>query len=79
MSAGKGDKRRPGAGYADNWGTIFGKASEPVPKDDPAHVIEVLETHNRWRRGDETVDMIHPETVGKAIDAAVKLLKELKT
>ena len=36
MSAGKGDKRRPGEGYGDGWDAIFGKkpAPEPVKKDE---------------------------------------------
>ena len=29
--SGKGDKRRPGTGYADNWDRIFGKKEERKP------------------------------------------------
>lgn len=39
--------------------------------------IEVLEHHNRWRRGDDDLEMIDPKKVGVAIDTALHLLKEL--
>ena len=39
--------------------------------------ISVLETYNKWRRGDETIPQPEPFEIGGAIDAAVRLLREL--
>lgn len=40
--AGKGDKRRPGTGFADGWERVFGKAPEPEqePEDDDQNESE---------------------------------------
>lgn len=37
--------------------------------------IEILETHNRWRRGDDTVPMTNPKDIGIAIDIVVEHFK----
>ena len=37
--------------------------------------IEILETHNRWRRGDDTVPMLKPKDIGIAIDVVVSYFK----
>ena len=37
-------------------------------------VIEVLKHHNSWRRGAE-VEMLKPEDIGDAIDAAIVYLE----
>ncbi len=41
--------------------------------------IKLLRDHNKWRRGDETLEMAHPTQLGIAIetvcDAAEKLTK----
>lgn len=42
----------------------------------PESVVYVLERHNRWRRGDDTVEMEAPSILGEAIDEAVKLIKQ---
>lgn len=39
--------------------------------------ISVLETYNKWRRGDETIPQPEPFEIGVAIDDAVRLLREL--
>jgi hypothetical protein len=39
--------------------------------------ISVLEQHNKWRRGDETISQLDPFEVGVAIGDAVRLLREL--
>ena len=36
---------------------------------------QALATYNLWRRGDETIEMPAPAEIGKAIDDAVKLLR----
>jgi hypothetical protein len=33
---------------------------------------EVLEIHNKWRRGDDTIDPTNPTELGIAIDTVVK-------
>jgi hypothetical protein len=37
--------------------------------------IRFLEEVNKWRRGDETIEMPHPRKIGLAIDYAVKIMK----
>lgn len=36
--------------------------------------IEVLRHHNEWRRGAD-IQQLNPETIGKAIDYAIKYLE----
>ena len=38
-------------------------------------LIEKLKNYNRWRRGDETVPMPHPQEVGEMIDQAIGVLE----
>ncbi len=40
-----------------------------------AETADILERHNKWRRGDEDLEMLAPEIIGVAIDAAVKHLR----
>ena len=42
---------------------------------DIKQAIEILETHNRWRRGDDTVPMLKPKDIGIAIDVVVEHVK----
>ncbi len=37
--------------------------------------IGVLETHNRWRRGEEVEPMLKPSDIGNAIDTVVEYVK----
>jgi hypothetical protein len=39
-------------------------------------LIEKLKNYNRWRRGDETVPMPHPQEVGEMIDQAIKAIED---
>lgn len=39
--------------------------------------IETLESHNKWRRGDDEY-MQSPKEIGKAIDYAINALKKLE-
>ena len=38
--------------------------------------IEILDNHNKWRRGDEIIQMINPTDLGIAIDICLKELKK---
>ena len=38
--------------------------------------IEILESHNKWRKGAD-IDMTHPAILSEAVDTAIHLLKEL--
>ena len=38
--------------------------------------IEILETHNKWRRSDYTIDMVNPTQLGIAIDTIINHLKK---
>ena len=40
-------------------------------------LITFLESYNKWRRGDDTIQQPSPILIGAAIDEAVKLLKSL--
>lgn len=42
----------------------------------PDSVAYILERHNRWRRGDDTIELEEPSILGEAIDEAVKLIKQ---
>ena len=37
--------------------------------------VKLLESHNKWRRGDDTLEMAEPKDLGKAIDLIVKHFK----
>ncbi len=37
--------------------------------------IGVLETHNRWRRGEDVEPMLKPSDIGIAIDVVVEYIK----
>jgi hypothetical protein len=37
--------------------------------------VQLLKRHNKWRRGDEKIMMVNPETLGKAIDSVVNELE----
>lgn len=41
-------------------------------------VIEILKTHNKWRRGNENIEMLNPKEIGQAIDFAIKYLESTK-
>lgn len=38
--------------------------------------LELLQRHNRWRRGDDSVEMAAPRALGLAIDVACRVLAE---
>ena len=40
-----------------------------------AEAIQILKTHNEWRRGAE-IDMLEPRLIGIAIDVILEHLKE---
>ena len=42
---------------------------------DKQEVIKILEQHNKWRRGAD-IEMLSPKDIGKAIDYAIKYLKD---
>ena len=37
--------------------------------------VGILETHNRWRRGEDVEPMINPRELGIAIDLIVEYIK----
>lgn len=37
---------------------------------------EILSNHNKWRRGDDSIEQTHPVCLGKAIDIAIKCLDQ---
>lgn len=41
-----------------------------------AWAAEILSKHNKWRRGDDSIDPTHPVDLGKAIDIAIKCLDQ---
>ena len=42
---------------------------------DIKQAIGILETHNRWRRGEDVEPMINPRDIGIAIDLIVEYIK----
>lgn len=45
----------------------------------PARTVELLKHHNAWRRGDESLEMLHPAEIGIVIDVAVELIERGET
>ena len=45
---------------------------------DIKQAVGILETHNRWRRGEDVEPMTNPTTLGIAIDTVVEYIKELE-
>jgi hypothetical protein len=42
--------------------------------------VKILEQHNKWRRGDDSIPMLAPKDVGVAIDVVLaEVKKTLKT
>lgn len=39
--------------------------------------IKILKEHNKWRRGDDTIQMHDPKQLGRAIDMVVSLCDKL--
>ena len=39
-----------------------------------AEAIEILQYHNRWRRGAD-IPMLEPKEIGEAIDKAIEVMK----
>lgn len=39
--------------------------------------IEILISHNEWRRGDDDKEMTNPYQLGEAIDLAIRELKKV--
>lgn len=37
--------------------------------------VTLLENHNKWRRGDDTLEMVEPKDLGMAIDLIVNHFK----
>lgn len=37
--------------------------------------VTILENHNKWRRGDDTLEMVEPKYLGMAIDLIVEYFK----
>jgi len=42
---------------------------------DIKQAVGILETHNRWRRGEDVEPMINPRELGIAIDVLVEYIK----
>lgn len=38
--------------------------------------LELLLRHNRWRRGDDSIEMANPTAIGLAIDVACRVLAD---
>ena len=41
----------------------------------PNHLIEFLRRYNRWRRGDESLTMEDPATIGNVLNAACETIE----
>lgn len=46
-----------------------------ITKKKLKEAIQVLEQHNKWRRGDENLKMADPTILGKSIDLVISELK----
>jgi hypothetical protein len=41
-------------------------------------VIQLLSSHNKWRRGDDSLEMTNPKLLGEVLDIACKKLEKLR-
>lgn len=41
-------------------------------------LIIFLENYNKWRRGNENIEMPNQKKIGENIDKVIKILKEIK-
>lgn len=39
--------------------------------------LEILEAHNKWRRGSDAIPMQDPKDIGEALEISIKSLKKL--
>lgn len=56
------------------------QCSRHINRKELRHHIAVLLQHNRWRRDNSDVNarrMVNPTELGKAIDFAIEILKEI--
>ena len=63
-----------------DFSTSFSSNKEPVTAEiskemEVKEVIEILESHNKWRRGSDDVEPTNPKLLGMAIDRAVEELR----
>lgn len=38
--------------------------------------LEILEAHNKWRRGSDAIPMQDPKDIGEALEVAIQALKK---
>ncbi len=43
-----------------------------------SEAIEILEAHNKWRRGDDNYEMADPAVLGKAINHAIEHMRRFQ-
>ena len=62
-----------------SWDALFDGSNAHLLPCSPARTVELLKHHNAWRRGDESLEMLHPAEIGIVIDVAVELIERGET
>jgi hypothetical protein len=53
-------------------------SSKSVTDMSTSDVIQLLSSHNKWRRGDDSLEMTNPKLLGEVLDIACKKLEKLR-
>lgn len=62
-----------------SWDALFDGSNAHLLPRSPARTVELLKHHNAWRRGDESLEMLHPAEISIVIDVAVELIERGET
>lgn len=49
-----------------------------APTCSPSDVIALVRRYNRWRKGEDTLEMEHPKRIGEALDAICDLAEKMQ-
>ncbi len=58
--------------------TIQSEVTLPCTPSDAFKMVEFIRRYNRWRRGDESLEMESPKAIGDALDAVCSFIETLE-
>lgn len=54
------------------------EAGRAAPTCSPSSIVALVRRYNRWRRGDESLEMENPKAIGEALDAICDRVETLE-
>jgi len=48
---------------------------QPIETQDSREILNLIRQHNRWRRGDESLEMANPTELGHALDDVCNMIE----